>query len=204
MLGNGTSNRVLAVAAAVLALAAVFAHGAHAAKWVASAYPTNFTGSSTRGSEYFTTEAGKVECDNSYSGTMSKADPWVEATYTYTNCEAFSGLSAKIPGVGCRFRLKLVLSTTAEVDINCPPGVVQKMEAGTCKWEFGVKNTYELISVGTNEGKVILQPSVEGIDYVVTQDGFGCPFKGTGEKTDGGWFGAVTFEAGGGASLGVE
>ena len=51
---------------------------------------------------------------------------------------------------------------------------------------------------------MLVKPAVEKIAYTVTQDGFLCPFGGTGNKTDGKYTGEVTLSRVGGGSIAVS
>jgi hypothetical protein len=56
--------------------------------------------------------------------------------------------------------------------------------AGTCKVTIGEHAPGGVVNITNNaSGDVSVQAAVTGISYTVTQDGFGCPFAGTGAKT---------------------
>jgi hypothetical protein len=176
---------------AVLALTAVMASAASAASYTASAYPAIATGTNTKGSEVFTTEGGKVECDSHFRGTLSAASSTLTVTPKYTSCEAFGFLEATVNMESCDYLFHATSTSSTTVDVVCPSGSI-KITAGTCKVE--IKGQTGLSSVGTtNSGSnVIAKPNVSGIAYTVTQDGFLCPFGGTGNKTGATYTGEVT------------
>jgi hypothetical protein len=71
--------------------------------------------------------------------------------------------------------------------MSCP-GAGLTYAAGSCAMEItsqkGVK-AVDLDDVTGSPNKVTLDFEVTGMAYTVTKDGFACPFKGTGAKTDG-------------------
>jgi hypothetical protein len=78
----------------------------------------------------------------------------------------------------------------AAMDIGCPAEKSIKLTAGTCKAEVKTQSERETVDLVDDTGAspkkdVTVRPTVEGISYTVTQDGFLCPFNGTGEKTGG-------------------
>jgi hypothetical protein len=189
---------------AVLALTAVMASAASAASYTASAYPATATGSNTKGSEVFTTEGGKVECDSHFQGSLSAASSTLTVTPKYTGCEAFGFLEATVSFESCDYLFHATSTSSTTVDVVCPAGQSVKITAGTCKVE--IKAQTGLKSVGTtNSGSsVIAKPNVTGIAYTVTQDGFLCPFGGTGNKTGATYTGEVTLSRVGGGSISVS
>ncbi len=79
-----------------------------------------------------------------------------------------------------------------------------KITASTCSAE--VKGQTGLTTVKTtNSGSGILFTwEISKIAYTVTNDGFLCPFNGTGSKTDGQLTGQVTMSRVGGGSISVS
>jgi len=208
---------------AVLALTAMMASAASAASYTASSYPATATGANTKGSEVFTTEGGKVECDSHFEGSLNAASSTLTVTPKYTSCEAFGFLEATVNMEGCDYLFHATSTTTTDVDVVCPAGKSIKITAGTCKVEIKgvVEVTHKegekvvvtvaginqgLKSVGTSSPfpNVIAKPNVTGIAYTVTQDGFLCPFNGTGNKTGATYTGEVTLSRVGGGSLSVS
>jgi hypothetical protein len=178
---------------AVLAMSAIFGTAAQANPtahvFTAAKYPATLTGSNPVGKETFTTEGGVVKCASSFHGELTGRTQTLTATPTYTGCEAFGFVEAKVIMNGCNYLFHLTTlvpaSTTyqAHVDVVCPAGKVIEINAGTCKITIGGQNgltTVDLQNVAG--GKVSVTPTVANIGYTVTQDGFGCPFAGTGAK----------------------
>jgi hypothetical protein len=198
--------------AAVLALSAVFAATAIATpQFTGSSYPTGLTGSSFRGSLVLTTEAGKVECDSHFlSQFYFSADSTLELAPTFTNCMAFGFLSATVNPEFCDLVLHATEMAAPGVyrhhfDVDCNGGDSIKITASTCKAE--IKDQNGLTTVKTSNlvnGSITVQPEVSGIAYTVTQDGFLCPFGGTGNKTDGTYTGDVVLSRFGGGWAGVS
>ena len=190
---------------AVLAMSAVVANAASAANFVASKYPATFTGSNTKGTEKFHTEAGDVECDSHFEGTESGASSTATAHPTYTNCEAFLGLSATVDTTGCNYVFHLTSTTAATTDVECAEGKVITVTAGTCKLTIGAQTGLTSTALAASGGKITVSPNVSSIKYTVTQDGFLCPFGGTGSKTDGTYTGSVTIaNTASGQTIGIE
>jgi hypothetical protein len=181
------------------------AGSAMAAQYTASAYPATATGSSVKGSGVLTTEGGKVECAiHIVTHSVGEATSTVAATSTYTNCEAFGFVSATVNMEGCSYLAHATSSTSTTVDVVCPAGQSIKITASTCKVE--IKGQTGLKSVGTanSGGSIVLKPNIGGIAYTVTQDGFLCPFGGTGNKTGATVTGELTASRVGGGSISVS
>jgi hypothetical protein len=216
---------------AVLALSAVMASAAMAVpSFTASSYPASITGSNTKGGEVFSTEGGKVECNSHFvSHSQGEASSTLSVTPTYTSCEAFGFLSATVNTEECKYVFHATEQVSSgvyrhHVDVDCPAGQSIKITASTCKAEVkGVtKVTHtegekEVVTVAPiNEGlttvkttnlaggSVTVQPEVSNIAYTVTQDGFLCPFGGTGNKTDGTYTGDVVVSRVGGGEVSVS
>jgi hypothetical protein len=199
---------------AVLAIGAMMASAATAAEFTASEYPAQITGSNTKGSEVFSTEGGDVECNSHFiSASQNAASSTLTVTPAYTSCEAFGFLSATVNTEGCTYVFHATEGSAgvykSHVDVNCPAGQSIKVTASTCKAEIKaqtglttVKTTN--ITEGADAGKVTVQPEVSSIAYTVTQDGFLCPFGGTGNKNDGTYTGDVVVSRIGGGSVSVS
>jgi hypothetical protein len=190
---------------AVLALTAISASAASAAKYTASTYPTTGTGESKVGNDVFTTEAGTVECQSHYKGTLAGASEDLTITPTYTSCKAFGFLKATVTGCTYTFTTPTgsVDTYSAKVDVTTTCTIV----ASTC--EVKVEPQTELGSVAiTNEtaaGDVKVKANVTGIAYNVIKDGIGCPFSSTGKKAGASYTQkeAVTFDSTNGATIDV-
>jgi hypothetical protein len=191
---------------AVLALTAVMASAASAAQYTASSYPTTGTGESGLGNDTFITEAGAVECKSHFEGTLASASEDLTVTAKYTNCRAFGFLEAVVSH--CKYTFT---SPTGSGDnysaslhvVNAPCTIT----AGTCEVSVPVQNNLSKVSITNNTaaGDVSVQANVEGIAYEVKKDGFGCPFSGTGPKTNAKYIqhNAITFDSTNGASIDV-
>jgi hypothetical protein len=202
---------------AVLALSAVMASAAMAVpSFTASTYPAQITGSNTKGSEVFKTEGGNVECNSHFlSHAQNAASSTLTVTPKYTSCDAFGFLEATVNTESCSYVFHATEQVSGphvvykhHVDVECPVGQSIKVIAGTCRAEITTQTG--LTSVKTTNiteggvGKVTVQPEVKGITYHVTQDGFLCPFGGTGLKHDGEYTGDVVVARVGGGSVSVS
>jgi hypothetical protein len=163
-------------------------------KLKAGKYPVTIHGTGT--SDKFSNEAGSVECkSNPFHAVASEESSTVTVTPEYKECKAsFLGVSATIKMEGCTYVLHVneKVSTDdyrAEMDISCPEGKSIKFTAGTCSWEVKAQTGRETVDlVDDTEASpkdITIRPTLTGIAYTVTQDGFLCPFGGTGEKTNG-------------------
>ncbi len=204
--------KVLGIAVvAAMALSAVVASAAMAVpQFTASTYPAQVTGESAVGAEKFKTEGGTVECKSHFlSASLGAANSTLTVTPKYTECKAFGFLSATVNPEGCTYVFHATELVSAgvykhHVNVICPAGQSIKVVASTCKAE--IKEQTGLTSVKTtNSGtSVVVNPEVKSIKYTVTEDGFLCPFGGTGNKTDGEYTGAVTVSRVGGGSASVS
>jgi hypothetical protein len=203
---------------AVLALTAVAASAASAANYTASSYPTTGTGTSPKGNDTFTTEAGNVECASHFQGTLTEESSSLTVTPTYTECRAFGFLSATVSMGTCDYLFTAPTgsgdSYTAPVDVTCvktgvEPKVVHPIviTAGTCEAQINAQSPGGVVNITNNTaaGDVFVQSAVTGVAYTVTKDGFGCPFNGTGAKTGASYtqHSAITFDSTNGASIHV-
>lgn len=197
---------------AVLALTAVSASAASAASYTASAYPTTGTATSAVGNDTFKTEAGTVECAVHYQGTILEASETLTGSSTYTNCKAFGFLSATVNTNGCDGQAKAPTGSgdtyTAGGNLVCPAGKVIEITAGTCKVTIGGQSSVGTVTIvnQTASGDVTVQANLNSIAYTVTQDGFGCPFGGTGAKTGATYVqdSPITVDSTNGASISVS
>jgi hypothetical protein len=185
-----------------LMLLAVFAMGGFAptpARGVAiqsSEYPQTITGEGKGIGLHTKTEYGSIECEKTnHHGTLFEASSTITLSPTYTGCTAFFGFaSATIHAEGCTFVLHAVSHDAptgiyaASTDISCPSGQSIKWTIGTCRMETKAQTGLSVIDITNMSGSpssLTMRPTVKGIAYTVTQDGFGCPFSGTGNKTGG-------------------
>jgi hypothetical protein len=191
---------------AVLALTAVSASAASAASYTASSYSTTGTGTSALGNDVFTTEAGKVECASHFEGTLTAASTDLTIKTKYTSCKAFGFVEAKVSGCVYTFTEPTGSGDnyTAKVDVS---GSLCTIEAGTCKVTVPAQGPLGTVTItnDTAAKDVTVKANVTGIKYTVVTDGFGCPFTGTGEKTNATYVqgSAITFASTNGATVDV-
>lgn len=174
---------------AAVSLSAVSASTAAALKYTASSYPVTGTAESALGNDTFTTEAGKLECKSHFEGTMGEAQSTLTVKAKFTNCRAFGFLEATVSMNSCVFEFTAPTETAADtytgaVHVRCSgePGTIV---AATCKLTLGEQSPGGGVTGidNTAAGDISVQGNVTEINYTVTQDGFGCPFSGTGPKT---------------------
>jgi hypothetical protein len=190
----GLAGAVVILLLIVGALAPLSAYAAPAFK--ADLYPVTIHGSSVFGNEVINTEGGKVECAVSYHAELKEASSTLALAPTYTNCEAFGFLSAAtVSPEGCTYLLHISEQSAEDkyktsFDIACPAGKSIKIVASTCKAEIASQGGLGFITLindteATPKRDITFDPEVSGLAYTVTQDGFLCPFSGTGSKTGG-------------------
>jgi hypothetical protein len=186
----------------------VFLQPAYASgKFEAEKYPTSLVGSQEESSPHsFGTEAGPVKCATaSFSGSLTEASNTMSLSPIYSGCEAFGFLEASIEMNGCTY----VYSVGAgyPMAISCPAGKSILIKGGTCKVSIsaqtGVKgNNYALLRpTSTGRAAIEIQHKLSGLSYTVTQDGFLCPFAGTGTRTTGAYSGNTLVEGRNGEGL---
>jgi hypothetical protein len=106
-------------------------------------------------------------------------------TPTFSGCQNF--FSLKLKTEGCSFVFKVTQKVAAglywhHVDLACPEGKSIKIEGGTCKAEIKPQTGLTTVTT-TNSGSSLTVQWELGLPLVVTQDGIGCAFNGTGTKT---------------------
>jgi hypothetical protein len=191
---------------AVLALSAVVASAASAVNYTAASYPATGTGTSELGNDTFNTEGGTVECQSHFEGTLGAASTQFTVAAKYTNCRAFGFLEAHVTMGSCDYLFTEATETekdkfhAKELHVICTNSAEPiTISAGTCKVSIGAHTPTGTVHFtnDTAAGDIQVQAAVTGIQYTVTQDGFLCPFNGTGAKTGGTYTQdkAVTFDA---------
>jgi hypothetical protein len=176
---------------AVLVLTAVAASAAAAeGKYTASAYPTTGTGTSAFGNDTFITAVGTVECAVHFESTLTASSSSLTVKAAYTGCK-FAGFNATVNMGSCAFLLTTPTGSnpdtgTAPLDIACTSGAIT-VTAGPCTLTIGPQGPLNHVSAtnDTAAGDVTAQADIpNSINYTVTVDNFGCPFAGTGVKTE--------------------
>jgi len=174
---------------AALALTALVASAASAANYTASSYPTTMTGESPLGNNTLKVEHGSVECKAHYEGTLVGASSSLTVKATYTECRALIFLSASFNMGSCDYLFAQPSgsadSYTALMSIKCTNAASPiTIVAGTCKMTIGEQGPLSNLAI-TNEtasGDIKIKFNLAKIGYTVTEDGFGCPFTGTGAR----------------------
>jgi hypothetical protein len=181
---------------AVTAFAALSAQAAQAVpQFTAAKYPATIDATATGIEEKFVTEAGAVECETShFHGELTAASSTLTVRPTYTSCKAFGFLGITINTEGCHYVFHATEKVAtdnyrAHVIISCPAGQSIKITFSTCSAEVKDGQSLTTVDLSTNTAAapddVTVRPTVTGIAYTVTNDGFLCPFSGTGAKTGG-------------------
>lgn len=183
---------------AVVAMSAMAAQAAYAVpEFTAAKYPATLDGTAEKIGERFVTEAGAVECAVShYSATLTAQSQTLRVHPTYTECKAFGFLSATITTTGCDYIFTATERVKedhykAHVAVECEAGKSITIVASSCSAEVKTQSgltTVDLTNMTqtpASPNDVTVKPTVEKIKYTVTNDGFLCPFNGTGAKEDG-------------------
>lgn len=163
-------------------------------KFKAGSYPTTIHGT-TVAPQKFVTEAGTIECkESTYHAVLVEPSSTLTVKPSYSACTSSYGAGATVAMEGCTYLFHVVEKTStdnykAATDISCPGGSI-KISAGTCKAEIKTQSERETVDLfdftGASPQKdITVRPTVEGLSYVVTQDGFLCPYSGLGEKAGG-------------------
>jgi hypothetical protein len=157
-------------------------------------YPATIHGSSALDNEGINTEAGKIECAGAYHAELKEASTTLSLAPTYSSCEGF-GFFATVSAEGCKYLLHISAQTAedkykASFDISCEAGKSIKVAISTCVVEIPAQSGLGSVALvndteASPKKDITFQPNVAGLSYKVTQDGFGCPFAGTGSKTGG-------------------
>lgn len=172
--------RLPLAALAMLPLSAVAAGSAQAANFTASKYPTTVTAESAKGNDALTTEAGTVECKSHFEGTLTAAAETLTVNPKYSECKAFGFLTMTIEMRSCDY----VFHTSGAVDIICTNSAEPiKLVASTCTATIGEQKGLTTMELANGAGDITEKANLTGIAYTVTNDGFACPFNGTGAKT---------------------
>jgi hypothetical protein len=183
---------------AIVAMGALWAQAAQAVPtFTAAKFPATFIGTGENIGERFVTEAGAVECTTShYSGELAAESSTATVHPTYTGCKAFGFLEATITTTGCNYVFHATEKVKedhyrAHVDVSCEAGKAITIVASTCSAKVESQSGLTTVdftnttNTPTSPNDFDVKPTVEKIKYTVTNDGFLCPFNGTGAKTDG-------------------
>jgi len=214
------SLKLLGALGAILVLTAAVASAASAAKYTASGYPTTATGESAVGNDVFKTEAGNSECKTHYEApSLTAASLTLTMKTKTTSCKTFGFLESTVSMGSCDYLYTeptflettesgKVHDYTATAHIKCTNAASPiTISSATCKVTIGEQSLggHVIITVTTATGDWDFRLTLTGIKYTVTEDGFGCPFGGTGAKTGATYTqgSAVTFDSTNGATIDV-
>jgi hypothetical protein len=185
-----------------LAVVAAAPAAAHADTYfISGQYPATLHGSVAQGAQNLTMEAGKVECAIAYHHEAKAISPSLPLAPTFTSCKGFGFLEATVHPNGCTFDLRFPGKTgedsfTSLLDISCEAGKSIQLTVATCRVEIPAQSGLNSVALvndteATPKKDITFDPEVTTLSYKVTQDGFGCPFAGTGSKTGGTFTGSA-------------
>jgi hypothetical protein len=179
---------------AVLALSLFITSIAAAAQFTSSSYPAVYEGvGNPEEYGYVTVEAGTVQCKSgTASATISEASSTLSVKGTAGECRAFGFLTATVTENGCTTLVHVKEGSgdtyTGTADLVCPEGKSVVTVASNCEMQVPSQANSVTLEFTNNtgaEGTVSVKVKSSQFKYIVTKDGFGCPFNGTGERTNG-------------------
>lgn len=188
-------------------LAALFAVGLFMSMSVAAAQATPvFTAGSYpatvqagTGSIVIGTDGQTIKCMNSnFDGSLKEASSTLVLQPFYANCDVWGFIQYSINTQGCTYVLHATEKQSADqykahFGISCPGGGIL-FSAGTCALEIPPQEGLTTVQIGDDTGapnRATATFEVSSLAYTVTKDGFLCPLKSVGAKTDG----TITSEA---------
>lgn len=146
-------------------------------------------------------DAGAVECDEvSLTGSLESATEAMMLTPVFGDCFGLEFASATIAMNGCSFVYWVGEGEDYPQDVSCPAGKAITVQIATCGVSIPAQTGVEAInyslgeSSSTGRSTISVDLNVSGLSYTVTQDGFLCPFKGTGARADGTYVGGSLVE----------
>lgn len=159
----------------------------------AGKYPALVTGGSTK--IVVGTEAGTVTCPIDYEGGLEAASSTLEVdTFIhYYNCNAW-GMNMTVEANGCSHVFSATNKEGADhykgqFGLTCPTSSGLVLRTSLCAIMINPQEGVDAIDLFDDTGspnRVTLDFEVSGMTYTVIKDeGFFCPFKGTGVRTDG-------------------
>jgi hypothetical protein len=219
-----------ALALSAFAASSASAEGKITCTAAGNPYPCTLTAESAVGNDTLITEAGAMECKATFHANLNEAVSNLTVTPTYTGCRAFGFLEATIDMNGCDYEFTTAtrIGTSADLQthewttgvhnsntepasevthLKCPAGKSIEITAATCRAQIHPQTLHGHLLITSTTAPtpddLDIRATYTGIDYTVTQDGFGCPFAGTGSK-DGAAFTqhkAITIVAAGGKGV---
>jgi len=195
---------------AVMAMSAMVASAAQAAPVVTLTNQKGETVASAQihgvqsGKHKFTVDGSSVECTTAtFEGSATDGATWTKVHPVYTGCTAFGFLGATVTTTGCDYELMALgagpTEYTGEIKVVCEAGKEITISAGgVCTAKVG-SQTITTGNKATNSTELIhmhitLHNEESSVSVNKTQDGFGCPFAGTGATT-GKYTGTTTVKA---------
>jgi hypothetical protein len=186
----------IAVSCACTLVAVAIAPGGALAnvQFQGTSYPLIVKAESAKGVLWMETEAGQVTCATTFQGQLSGSNVELSLAPTYTGCTAFGFAEATVKPEGCVWKLSATEVVAedeyaAHAELSCPAGQSLKVMAGSCAAEFKPQTGLTTVSLvndlAASPDRIQFTPLVSGLQYVVTSDGFGCAFNGTGTKNGG-------------------
>jgi len=163
------------------------------ASFRAMLYPVAIDGSG--GQVKLTLEGQTIECAGTYHAELQGNSLTLPLAPIYSECKAFGFLSATFYFNECKYLLQAPAKSSedeyeATLDVSCEAGKAIKILSGKCEIEIGPQSELSAVELSndtaaTPKKDITFEPEITGLSYKVLEDGFACPFNGTGSKTDG-------------------
>jgi hypothetical protein len=196
MISNGKALGLVTLAVLVACSVSAPAASAEATadEFTAQKYPATIHGTDAKGVTTFVTEAGSLECAHSIEGKLEAPSQTLTVFPTWSTCTMFGFFAATVETDGCGYLYHITTRLIPDVyqahmDIECPSGKAITVTSFTCKFQIPAQNNLTTVDFEnmTNAfpSDITMTDTVKPVRYVVTQDGLGCPFNGTGEKNNG-------------------
>ena len=157
-------------------------------------YPAKVHAVEAKGATTLVTEAGSIECQRTLHTDLTTGEFELRLTPTYGECTAFGMATATVKPEECKYTYDITTKEFPEGDdyqavmgVFCPPGQSIKVTTLTCKFEITSQQNLRVVDFDnlTSQGDIAMTDTVKEVFYDVTSDGFGCPFAGTGSRSNG-------------------
>lgn len=162
----------------------------------AEKYPAEFNGGNYINDPFLIgVESGKLDCGTGLKGEQSADSESVTLTPIFEGC-SLAGLNATVSVNGCSYVIHAGEGTSGTLDIACPSGKAITVSAGNCAMSIPAQTGLSQVDAGVANAENVLEFmfDVSSLKYTKTNDGFLCPFNGTGTKEDGTYDGKAGVE----------
>jgi len=142
-------------------------------------------------------EGGDLTCSTAGGSELGSASGSLTLTPVFKECKFAGFSSATVSMNGCSYVVHAEEGTSDTMDIACPSEKAITVTSGNCAMSIPAQT-----GLGQLDARAANQPSegfgvleldldISGLKYTKTNDGFLCPFNGTGTKEDGTYGGLI-------------